>query len=281
MVQCFYKSGNPALTKPAPCNLTAVAEGKHTACCASDELCMSNGLCRNATSTPKTNFYWRGGCTDPTFQDPSCPNYCSLKNPWEDLLIWQCGSEDWCCNNGGAAPEEERYDKTNLTCCTMSQFAFSAPSPTLIATATYLGEVFSVASLSAPTTALSETLSSSTHSLTPTTSVQTTSTSAAETAVSPPSKSSTSPAAVGAGVGVGVAAAILIAAVSAWWLRRRRRRSRSQQGVHQGERTELPAAEHRVEVPVEKYRAELTSNAEPQELHGESVRPKGGQGAAI
>jgi hypothetical protein len=77
MVQCFYKSGNPALTKAAPCNLTAVAEGKNTACCASDELCMSNGLCRNATSTPKTNSYWRGGCTDPTFQDPACPNYCN------------------------------------------------------------------------------------------------------------------------------------------------------------------------------------------------------------
>lgn len=185
---------------------------------------------------------------------------------------------DWCCNNGGAAPEEQRYDKTNLTCCTMSQFTFSAPSPTLVATATYLGEVFSVPSL-VPSVSASETpISSGTssaaaQSFAPTTSsTPPPSTSAAETtSTSTPSKSGSSPAAIGAGVGVGVAAAILIAAVGAWWLRRRKR-SRSQQGFLPNGPAELPAAEQKVEAPVEKYRAELMSNARPQELHGETMR---------
>jgi C4-dicarboxylate-specific signal transduction histidine kinase len=159
----------------------------------------------------------------------------------------------------------------------MSQFTFSAPSPVLVATATYLGEEFSVSSLGAPATAVSQTLSSSAPSLTsPLPSTTTTNTPAAETAP-PPSKPSTSPAATGAGVGVGVAAAILIAVFSLWCARRRKRRSR--QGPYASEPAELLAAERRTEAPVEKYRAELMSDVEPQELHGETVRAKSGLGA--
>lgn len=154
----------------------------------------------------------------------------------------------------------------------MSQFTFSAPSPMLVATATYLGQEFSVTSLSAPATTVSQTLSLTS----PLPSTTITNTPAAETAP-PPSKPSTSPAATGAGVGVGVAAAILIAVFSLWCARRRKRRSR--QGPYASEPAELLAAERRTEAPVEKYRAELMSDVEPQELHGETVPAKSGLGA--
>ena len=257
---------------------------------------MNNGLCRNATSTPRTNFYWRGGCTDPTFQDPACPNYCNrksidsryyryttlnaplVKNPWEDQLIWQCDATNWCCNNGGAAPENQRYDRTNLTCCTISQYTFSAASPSLIATATYLGEVFTVGeTASTSTTAASSSgtplttvsMAHDTSLSTPASqSIQTASSSAASS--STPSGSGTSSAAIGAGVGVGVAAALALCGLGFWMWRRKKARKQAEVATRYTPPAELGAPEHRTEAPVEKYRAELMSNAEPHELSGDT-----------
>ena len=41
---------------------------------------MTNGLCMEAQNEKKgANHYWRNGCTDPTFKDPACPNFCRGK----------------------------------------------------------------------------------------------------------------------------------------------------------------------------------------------------------
>lgn len=56
-----------------PCNQTAVDNGGHSACCAPGDRCLTNGLC---TNDPGGNVYWRDGCTDRTWKDPACPNYC-------------------------------------------------------------------------------------------------------------------------------------------------------------------------------------------------------------
>jgi hypothetical protein len=62
-----------------PCNLTAIANNAHSACCAYGDLCLTNGLCRNVGTDEAAgdNVYWQIGCTDPTFQDPACPKYCN------------------------------------------------------------------------------------------------------------------------------------------------------------------------------------------------------------
>jgi hypothetical protein len=61
-----------------PCNTTAIENGKHSACCAPDDLCLTNGMCRNQGDDQiGKNYYWREGCTDATFEDSACPQYCN------------------------------------------------------------------------------------------------------------------------------------------------------------------------------------------------------------
>lgn len=60
-----------------PCNSTAVANGQHSSCCASNDMCLTNGLCKEKGKEHEgTNLYWSNGCTDPNFNDPACPRYC-------------------------------------------------------------------------------------------------------------------------------------------------------------------------------------------------------------
>lgn len=81
--QCYANNGSLYENTPAtyvPCNLTAVENGAHSSCCNVNDLCMTNGLCMEAQNEKKgANHYWRNGCTDPTFKDPACPNFCRGK----------------------------------------------------------------------------------------------------------------------------------------------------------------------------------------------------------
>lgn len=47
-------------------------------CCLNGDTCLSNGFCffTHPTQT-RTSGYYLGGCTDPNFQDPRCPQQCS------------------------------------------------------------------------------------------------------------------------------------------------------------------------------------------------------------
>jgi hypothetical protein len=76
MATCYYKANTKSL-KTAPCNHTALDEGKHTQCCEPGDLCLTNGLCREETVNNITNYAWRFACTDKDFKDPSCgTDYC-------------------------------------------------------------------------------------------------------------------------------------------------------------------------------------------------------------
>jgi len=79
---CYPMDGTSysSSTTYLPCNLTAVANNAHSACCAYNDLCLTNGLCRNPDNDAKgLNHYWQVGCTDETFEDAACPKYC--QNP--------------------------------------------------------------------------------------------------------------------------------------------------------------------------------------------------------
>ncbi|KAF2177115.1 hypothetical protein K469DRAFT_697475 [Zopfia rhizophila CBS 207.26] len=94
--ECFYPNGtnrnlNPAKGHWMPCNEAA-----------NDE-CQENGLCSNANG-----LVWREGCTDPTWESPSCLKLCTGDHKdkfgnWynaTDIVITQCEDGSLCC--GGA-----------------------------------------------------------------------------------------------------------------------------------------------------------------------------------
>lgn len=62
---CYYPNGK--ISGSVPCNSTTTG---YSSCCASDHLCMSSGLCLNR------GLISTGSCTDPTWKDASCAQYC-------------------------------------------------------------------------------------------------------------------------------------------------------------------------------------------------------------
>lgn len=48
----------------------------NSACCASTDECLTNGLCRPVNSTGEANDYWRDLCTDQTWESDACPKFC-------------------------------------------------------------------------------------------------------------------------------------------------------------------------------------------------------------
>lgn len=60
-----------------PCNTTAVQLGEHSSCCGPNDMCLTNGLCKQqGEDHEKDDLYWSNGCTDSNFNDPACPQYC-------------------------------------------------------------------------------------------------------------------------------------------------------------------------------------------------------------
>lgn len=62
---CYYPDGK--VSGSVPCNSTTTG---YSSCCASGHLCMSSGLCFTR------GLISRGSCTDPTWKDPACAQYC-------------------------------------------------------------------------------------------------------------------------------------------------------------------------------------------------------------
>lgn len=67
---CYYPDGSVAGTYTwVPCKSTGTA----STCCIPSEgdVCMADGLCNWVG-----HYYFRGACTDSTWQDPSCAQVC-------------------------------------------------------------------------------------------------------------------------------------------------------------------------------------------------------------
>ncbi|KAH7377262.1 hypothetical protein BKA66DRAFT_467787, partial [Pyrenochaeta sp. MPI-SDFR-AT-0127] len=225
---CYLRNGTKA-RRALPCNHTAIVEGRHTSCCDPDDLCLTNGLCRDPAANELTNFAWFFGCTDPTFKDPSCGAYCDKVNSGNNHLMFQCPQpETWCCNTGAPAPAEDRINRTNTTCCSISELLFKAPEPTVYTVALYSGTPFSVGTLTRATTASLNsttvpTVSSTASSVSSASSVSVSSTRGAS---APPAPQSTSPSlAIGLGTGLGAFALLALAGGSFFIWRRRKRAS--------------------------------------------------------
>ncbi|KAI0377377.1 hypothetical protein F5Y04DRAFT_264530 [Hypomontagnella monticulosa] len=87
-------------TKAFPCNTTALANGKASACCLPNDACYESGACFQDWS----GVMYRQGCTDPTFRDPACPKMCLEDGMLNDgIWIPTCvmGAGKACCLGSG------------------------------------------------------------------------------------------------------------------------------------------------------------------------------------
>ncbi|KAH7077576.1 hypothetical protein BKA63DRAFT_268128 [Paraphoma chrysanthemicola] len=277
MVDCYHKAFTRS-KKTAPCNHTALQEGKHTQCCEPGDLCLTNGLCREETVNETSNYAWRFGCTDETFRDPACATqYCDSKPETKAMdlkLTWQCPEENtWCCNTGEPMSQESRTNRSNTTCCTMENLLFKAGPPEVYTIAAFFGSAFSIGTLFPSSTPVSNATGSAGFASTPTSSL-------AGSSVPAPASSSPSTLAIGLGAGLGSAAAIALGIVSFCLWRRRKRNIDSTRSstpakelsdhglteVSDAERAEMIAAEHRTELTSPVSPAELWSPSDAQRL---------------
>ncbi|KAK9416137.1 putative Mid2 domain-containing protein [Seiridium unicorne] len=78
---CYHLDGSKSNdSQDVPCNTNATGEtGSHSACCnyVNSDACLLSGLCLNTAATQPSHVLWATGCTDPTFQDRSCPKFCT------------------------------------------------------------------------------------------------------------------------------------------------------------------------------------------------------------
>ncbi|KAI1448688.1 hypothetical protein F5Y02DRAFT_278355 [Annulohypoxylon stygium] len=125
---CYHLDGTNAGPSNALCNPNATGtEGSHSSCCNADngDACLSTGLCLNSLSRQQSHLLWATACTDPTFKDPSCPQYChGLKI--DNAHLKACNDSGyWCC-------ESDANVLTTQQCCD-SSFKLTQPVGTVIA----------------------------------------------------------------------------------------------------------------------------------------------------
>ena len=80
--ECYSLSGK-VTRSVVPCsNSTSSAEESHSACCNPDfyDACLSSGLCLSTGQLPGRfpGQVWADGCTDPTGEDPACPQLSDI-----------------------------------------------------------------------------------------------------------------------------------------------------------------------------------------------------------
>lgn len=80
-LQCYHVSGNIVKdTSVVPCDPSVTGKtGSHTSCCnkGTGDQCTSTGLCLATNAKRPDDLFWINGCTDPTWRDPACPQYCN------------------------------------------------------------------------------------------------------------------------------------------------------------------------------------------------------------
>ena len=277
---------NPDQTVPEKpyyvCNTTS---GEHSACCGPGDPCSANGYCFGSFGFP-----YRGGCTDITWQSPSCCPGCrdctQSARPQKSLTthkdladrmiaavnsfsnLYPCpmnnGSHttNWCCG-----PQEDGPESIEAGCCESLLFrpnfgdfanAEAVANTTDPETSTQAASSSYIAtSPSSVASSTSPSLSEPAVTTTPTFTLPAT---PAELPSSPPQPSHKS-VAVGIGVGVPVAVLVLFGLVLLF-LRERRRRVHAQKLTDDAYTT----AEERERASKAARQYELHAHALPQEL---------------
>ncbi|KAF1839493.1 hypothetical protein BDW02DRAFT_155016 [Decorospora gaudefroyi] len=144
--KCYGVDGTALNGTYTPCNPSA----KHSACCASSDICLSNGLCM-ATTGASIGQLFQSGCTDKSGKDTACPQkMCpGASDDFDDDLTpvssWQLQTCDYgkyccrattdtrsCCNNASAPKLTTTFSAT-LQLQTSTPTASPSSEPTNIA----------------------------------------------------------------------------------------------------------------------------------------------------
>ncbi|KAL8371579.1 hypothetical protein RB595_001397 [Gaeumannomyces hyphopodioides] len=130
---CFFPNGRQS--KDVPCDPTAEV----SMCCGSVAACLSNGLCKDESTTNSTGVaYARGTCSDPTWQSPFCPQNCQLNQDTmrnrsaydfraNGVQVWECDAQGfgqparYCC--------ESAAEKTRCCATSSALFRLASASP--------------------------------------------------------------------------------------------------------------------------------------------------------
>ena len=105
---CYYPD-DTVTPEDVSCRYTG-----NSSCCSFGWTCLSNGLCQNPSPTINDHGggkYYRGSCTDPTFNSPNCAAVC-LK-PGVDSL--NAAAEIVWCNSAGGRDFFYCYHSSNTT----------------------------------------------------------------------------------------------------------------------------------------------------------------------
>ena len=94
-LQCYTVDGKASTdTTIVACDSSVTGQtGSHTSCCnkATGDACLSTGLCLGTAAKTADALLWINGCTDPTWRDPACPQYC---NPPTNATSWSPSSQN-------------------------------------------------------------------------------------------------------------------------------------------------------------------------------------------
>ncbi|KAL1598812.1 hypothetical protein SLS60_007954 [Paraconiothyrium brasiliense] len=275
--ECYANNGslyaNTAATY-VPCNITAVENGDHSSCCAIGDLCMTNGLCMEQQNEQKgANHYWRNGCTDKTWKDPACPNYCRGKEEPDhfNAFIFYCfdPTNEFCCAPQGTL--EAGVTGRNTSCCNDDDLVFKAAAPVIEGTAAAaLPRLTTSSSISISTSSASaSSQSTSGTSVTAATTIAQSAT--ASPIASAESSGMSSGAKAGLGVGVTLGVIAVLAIVSAVFFMRRRKANRHNNAILLSDSKANPPPYVTYE-SAGTARAELEGTMLPAEMHHASEK---------
>ncbi|PNY24999.1 Uncharacterized protein TCAP_05081 [Tolypocladium capitatum] len=190
---CYFPDGSIA-TQDTPCR----DDTPQSTCCGQGYACLSNNICMATGSVPKTlgaSAYVRGSCTDKSWRNGACPNFCA--DPATDNV------------KGGEGMGRCEHDARLFHC-------INSKKPDCDKAENIL--VFQVVPSAITTIGVLPTSS-------PVAATPTSRPSSAPS--SPPEASSSAGAKIGIGVGVGAGVTALLAAGATWFVLRRRRAARA------------------------------------------------------
>lgn len=72
---CYAPDGNVS-PNDSPCLPDQVEEGGAGFCCSTGYACLSNRMCMKTSLVKPLHTFYRATCTDKTWNDPNCPNFC-------------------------------------------------------------------------------------------------------------------------------------------------------------------------------------------------------------
>ncbi|KAH8892392.1 hypothetical protein GQ53DRAFT_805912 [Thozetella sp. PMI_491] len=226
---CYWKSrGDPNpqnsidvlhLSPCGPVNSTNPV----VSCCFPGETCLEDGICQFAPTSAGLSGYRVAACTDPTYKDPICKEWCASVDPTDVVYgvhtnLWSCCAIDVDttgahCNNITSANQDFQApaasNLASLFIVPSGGFLYTSQGATSSSTSTRASQ----------TSQASSTVASLSQSATSSSAPTSSSSASAE-----PSSGLSTGAAAGIGVGSGIAA-ILLVSVAVYLFRRSRRRA--------------------------------------------------------